>query len=84
MSYRQLTADEEKLENTVVYHWELFLSQMQDSSEYINTQTPITVKSIEELYEVVYSYAVAVETVKHCISWIILKSTIRFSYFVES
>lgn len=55
MSYRQLTSDEEKLETTVVYYWELFLSQIQDSSEYISAQTSVTLTTLEQNYEVFYS-----------------------------
>lgn len=54
MSYRQLTTDEEKLEAQVMMHWEMFLGQMQDASEYINTQTPVMMNNLEQSYEVTY------------------------------
>jgi len=52
MSYRQLTSVEEKLEGQVMFHWELYLGQMQDAAEYINTQTPLMMQGLEESYEV--------------------------------
>lgn len=54
MSYRQLTPDEEKLEAQVMMHWEMFLGQMQDASEYINTQTPVMMNNLEQSYEVTF------------------------------
>ncbi|KAF6036157.1 DNHD1 [Bugula neritina] len=48
LSYRQLTVEEERLEGQVMQQWELFLSQMQIASEFINTHTPIMMKSLEE------------------------------------
>lgn len=52
MSFRQLSVEEEKLESQVIFQWETFLSQIQDASEFINTQTPIMMKNLEEDHEV--------------------------------
>lgn len=52
LSYRQLSGEEERLEGQVILQWETFLSQMQDASEFINTQTPIMMKSLEQDHEV--------------------------------
>jgi len=52
LSYRQLTVEEERLEGQVMQQWELFLSQMQIASEFINTHTPIMMKSLEESHAV--------------------------------
>lgn len=52
MSYRQLTAEEEKVEESVWSSWEAFLMQMQDAGEFINTQTPLMTQQLEETFEV--------------------------------
>lgn len=52
MSYRQLTADEEKYEENVWLSWEAFLLQMQDASEFVNTQTPLMTQLLEDTYQV--------------------------------
>ncbi|XP_025095393.1 dynein heavy chain domain-containing protein 1-like isoform X2 [Pomacea canaliculata] len=51
MSYRQLTAEEEKVEESVWSSWEAFLMQMQDAGEFINTQTPLMTQQLEETFE---------------------------------
>ncbi|XP_060599368.1 dynein heavy chain domain-containing protein 1-like [Ruditapes philippinarum] len=51
MSYRQLTNDEEKYEENVWAAWEAFLLQMQDASEFVNTQTPLMTQLLEDTYQ---------------------------------
>ena len=50
MSYRQLTAEEEKLEETVLEKWDQFLVYMQDANEFVNTQTPLITQNLDESY----------------------------------
>ena len=52
MSYRQLTPEEEKYEERVWSSWEAFLMQMQDASEFVNTQTPLMTQELEETFQV--------------------------------
>ena len=52
MSYRQLTPEEEKFEENVWAAWEAFLLQMQDASEFVNTQTPLMTQQLEDTYQV--------------------------------
>ena len=52
MSYRQLTPEEEKYEENVWAAWEAFLLQMQDASEFVNTQTPLMTQQLEDTYQV--------------------------------
>ncbi|KAH9487912.1 hypothetical protein Btru_067436 [Bulinus truncatus] len=51
MSYRQLTPEEEKCEEKVFSSWEAFLMQMQDTSEFVNTQTPLVVAQLETTFQ---------------------------------
>ncbi|ESP00380.1 hypothetical protein LOTGIDRAFT_173233 [Lottia gigantea] len=51
MSYRQLTPEEEKYEENVWASWEAFLMQMQDASEFVNTQTPLMTQLLEDNYQ---------------------------------
>ncbi|GFO14607.1 dynein heavy chain domain-containing protein 1-like, partial [Plakobranchus ocellatus] len=51
MSYRQLTPEEEKYEERVWSSWEAFLMQMQDASEFVNTQTPLMTQELEETFQ---------------------------------
>ncbi|XP_052798483.1 dynein heavy chain domain-containing protein 1-like isoform X5 [Mya arenaria] len=51
MSYRQLTSEEEKYEENVWAAWEAFLLQMQDASEFVNTQTPLMTQLLEDTYQ---------------------------------
>jgi len=48
MSYRQLTPEEEKLEESVMTHWEAFLFLMQDALDFVNTQTPLITQNLED------------------------------------
>ena len=50
MSYRQLDDDEEKLEETVMQLWDDFLVVVQDAIDFVNTQTPLIIQNIEDLY----------------------------------
>lgn len=52
MSFRQLTPEEEKYEENVWAAWEAFLLQMQDASEFVNTQTPLMTQLLEDTYQV--------------------------------
>ena len=52
MSYRQLTSEEEKVEEGVWAAWEAFLMQMQDAGEFINTQTPLMTQQLETTFQV--------------------------------
>ena len=52
MSYRQLTPEEEKLDESVWNSWEAFLFQMQASMDFVNTQTPLLNQDLEEQYHV--------------------------------
>ena len=52
MSYRQLTSEEEKVEEGVWAAWEAFLMQMQDAGEFINTQTPLMAQQLETSFQV--------------------------------
>ncbi|XP_070211333.1 dynein heavy chain domain-containing protein 1-like isoform X3 [Littorina saxatilis] len=51
MSYRQLTSEEEKVEEGVWAAWEAFLMQMQDAGEFINTQTPLMTQQLENNFQ---------------------------------
>ncbi|KAK6166840.1 hypothetical protein SNE40_023452 [Patella caerulea] len=51
MGYRQLTPEEEKYEENVWAAWEAFLMQMQDASEFVNTQTPLMTQQLEDTYQ---------------------------------
>ncbi|XP_041347210.1 uncharacterized protein LOC121367129, partial [Gigantopelta aegis] len=51
MSYRQLSAEEEKLEESVWALWEAFMMQMQDAAEFVNTQTPVMTRQLEDTYQ---------------------------------
>nr|XP_006818816.1 PREDICTED: uncharacterized protein LOC100376274 [Saccoglossus kowalevskii] len=50
LSYRALTSDEEKHEEKVWHAWEAFLLQLQDASEFVNTQTPIVAQQLQETF----------------------------------
>ena len=52
MSSRQLTPEEEKLEEGVWAAWEDFLFQMQDASEFVKTQTPIITQRLQDTFMV--------------------------------
>lgn len=52
MSYRQLTSEEEKLEESMWMAWEAFLYQMQAAAEFVNTQTPLFSQELEDTYTV--------------------------------
>ena len=52
MSYRQLTPEEEKLEEQVLARWDAFLVHMQDAFEFVNTQTPLITQNLDETYQV--------------------------------
>ena len=52
MSYRQLTNEEEKLEENVVSCWEAFLFNIQDALDFVNTQTPLITQNLEDTYDV--------------------------------
>lgn len=54
MSYRQLSPEEERLEEQVLEHWEAFLSQIQDAMEFVNTQTPVITQNLEDTYQVIW------------------------------
>ncbi|KAJ8313858.1 hypothetical protein KUTeg_008419 [Tegillarca granosa] len=51
MSSRQLTPEEEKIEENAWAMWELFLLQMQDASEFVNTETPVMTQLLEDTYQ---------------------------------
>ncbi|XP_077979356.1 dynein heavy chain domain-containing protein 1-like [Glandiceps talaboti] len=51
LSYRALTSDEEKHEEKVWQSWEAFLLQLQDASDFVNTQTPIKSQELEETFQ---------------------------------
>ena len=50
MSYRQLEVEEEKLEEQVAQMWDDFLVVVQDAIDFVNTQTPLVIQSIEDLF----------------------------------
>ncbi|XP_070566099.1 dynein heavy chain domain-containing protein 1-like isoform X2 [Ptychodera flava] len=50
LSYRALTSDEEKHEEKVWQSWEAFLLQLQDASDFVNTQTPIKSQELEDTF----------------------------------
>ncbi|KAI0211602.1 hypothetical protein LSAT2_003574 [Lamellibrachia satsuma] len=47
MSYRQLTPEEESLEASVLSSWDLFLFQLQDAMEFVNTQKPLITRNLD-------------------------------------
>lgn len=49
---RQLTFEEEKYEENVSTAGEAFMMQMQDASEFVNTQTPLMTKLLEDTFQV--------------------------------
>ncbi|XP_076466624.1 dynein heavy chain domain-containing protein 1-like isoform X2 [Babylonia areolata] len=51
MSFRQLTPEEEKVEEGVWAAWEAFLMQTQDAGEFINTQTPLMTQELETTFQ---------------------------------
>ncbi|CAL1542050.1 unnamed protein product, partial [Lymnaea stagnalis] len=51
MSYRQLTPEEEKWEEKIWSCWEAFLMQMQDTSEFVSTQTPLMLSQLEATFQ---------------------------------
>ncbi|KAK7008742.1 dynein heavy chain domain-containing protein 1, partial [Biomphalaria glabrata] len=51
MSYRQLTSEEEKTEEKVFSSWEAFQMQMQETSEFVNTQTPLQLSQLEAAFQ---------------------------------
>ena len=53
MSYRQLTSEEETLEASVLSSWEMFLFQLQDAMEFVNTQRPLMARNLEDKLQVV-------------------------------
>ncbi len=52
MSFRQLSSEEEKLEEQVWACWEAFLYTMQDASEFVSVQTPVITQTLEDTYQV--------------------------------
>lgn len=52
MSFRQLSSEEEKLEEKVWSQWEAFLSYWQDAMEFVNIQTPLITQNLEDTYQV--------------------------------
>ncbi len=52
MGYRQLTLEEEKMDESVWSNWEKFLFAMQDANEFVSTQTPIIAQDLEDTYQV--------------------------------
>ncbi|KAL8594105.1 hypothetical protein ACOMHN_000817 [Nucella lapillus] len=51
MSFRQLTGEEEKVEEGVWAAWEAFLMQTQDAGEFISTQTPLMTQQLETTFQ---------------------------------
>ncbi|XP_069111192.1 dynein heavy chain domain-containing protein 1-like isoform X2 [Argopecten irradians] len=51
MGYRQLSPEEEKNEENVSAAGEAFMLQMQDASEFVNTQTPLMTKLLEDTFQ---------------------------------
>ncbi|XP_076800448.1 dynein heavy chain domain-containing protein 1-like [Clavelina lepadiformis] len=60
MTYRQLTQEEEKLDERVKSSWEAFLFQLKDATSFVNNQKPIVLKQIDEVFQVHYSKALSV------------------------
>ena len=52
MSFRQLTSEEERLEEGVWALWEAFLFHWQDAMEFVNIQTPLITQNLEDNYQV--------------------------------
>ena len=52
MSYRQLTPEEEKLDEGVTASWETFLFHIQEAVDFVNTQTPLITQNLESTYDV--------------------------------
>ena len=52
MSYRQLTTEEEKLDEGVTSHWEKFLFLIQEAVDFVNTQTPLITQNLESSFDV--------------------------------
>ena len=52
MSYRQLSEDEEKIEETLWNSWEAFLLEMQEASDHVNTRGPTMTQDLNDNYSV--------------------------------
>lgn len=46
------TSEEEKFDEDVQAAWEAYLLQLQDASEFVNTQTPLMTQKLEDKYQV--------------------------------
>ena len=52
MSYRQLTPEEEQLEERLGRLWETFQFNWQGAMEFINVQTPLITKDLQDTFQV--------------------------------
>nr|XP_018667303.2 dynein heavy chain domain-containing protein 1-like [Ciona intestinalis] len=50
MTYRQLTQEEEKLDDRVKSTWEAFLFQLKDASNFVSNQQPIILKKLHDIF----------------------------------
>lgn len=50
------TSEEEKFDEDVQAAWEAYLLQLQDASEFVNTQTPLMTQKLEDKYQVQSRY----------------------------
>lgn len=85
MSYRQLTPEEERLEEQVQAAWDAFLVQIQDAAEFVSQQRQIVLKYLEDTFEVSGLFSLAkcicfeISQVRHHV----MPSLVSF-YFGES
>jgi len=52
MTYRHLTPEEERLEESVMAFWNQFLVLLQEAMEFVNLQTPLIIQSLDSLFKV--------------------------------
>nr|XP_039270899.1 dynein heavy chain domain-containing protein 1-like isoform X1 [Styela clava] len=58
MTYRQLTHEEEKLDEKVKTAWEAFVFQLKDATNFVSNQRPIILKQLDEMFQEKYSYII--------------------------
>lgn len=58
------TSEEEKFDEDVQAAWEAYLLQLQDASEFVNTQTPLMTQKLEDKYQVQISGLLQISDIK--------------------
>ena len=52
MNFYQLGAEEQRLDESVMAHWEAFLVELQEAVDFVNVQTPLVTQSLDNVYQV--------------------------------